>query len=203
MVEPDTETSQDGASVLGSDPVLAAVMDRHDLDPLEPAENEFKRLCVSIINQQLSSASAAAVRDRVFSVLDDEVTPDAVLTASSDDLRDAGLSRTKVDFVRNAARAFLERDLTRSGLADHADDEVRAELTRIAGVGPWTARMYLIFVLQRPDVLPLGDLAVRRGIETLYNDGQELTRAEMREIARPWRPHRSLATRYVWAEYES
>jgi DNA-3-methyladenine glycosylase II len=63
--------------------------------------------------------------------------------------------------------------------------------------------MYLLFVLERSDVLPLGDLAVRRGIESLYNDGEELTRAEMREIAEPWRPYRSLGTRYIWAEYES
>jgi len=197
MAEPDPEP------VLREDPVLAAVIDRRDPHPLEPVENEFERLCVSIINQQLSTASAAAVRDRVFDILEGVVTPASILDASRDALREAGLSRTKVDYVENAARAFQERDLTRAGLADHTNEDVIAELTQITGIGKWTAHMYLIFVLERPDVLPLGDLAVRRGIEQLYNDGDELPRSEMREIAEPWRPHRSTATRYLWAEYEA
>ena len=197
MTDPDPE------AVLREDPVLAAVLERHDPHPLESVENEFERLCVSIINQQLSTASAAAVRERVFEVLDDTVTPQSVLDASRDALREAGLSRTKVDYVENAARAFRERDLTRAGLADRSNPEVIAELTETTGIGEGTANMYLIFVLQRPDVLPLGDLAIRRGIEQLYNDGDELSRLEMREIAEPWRPYRSTAARYIWAEYEA
>ncbi len=201
MSVPDPD--RDPEAVLRADPVMAGVIDRREPHPLDPNPDEYERLCVSIINQQLSTASAAAVRERVFDVLDGDVTPEAVLAASRDDLRNAGLSRTKVDYVENAARAFQERDLTREGLADHTNDDVRRELTRIKGVGDWTARMYLMFVLQRPDVLPLGDLAVRRGIEQLYNDGEALSRAEMRAIADPWRPYRSLASRYIWAEYEA
>ncbi|WP_265111312.1 DNA-3-methyladenine glycosylase family protein [Halosolutus halophilus] len=202
MADPDPAVRDDPEAALRADPVMAAVIDRRDPHPLEPVENEYERLCVSIINQQLSTASAAAVRKRVFDVLGGVVTPETVLAAPRDELLDAGLSRTKVDYVRNAARTFQERDLTREGLADHTNDEVIAELTQIKGVGAWTARMYLMFVLQRPNVLPLGDLAIRRGIEHLYNEGEELTRAELREIAEPWRPHRSLASRYIWAEYE-
>ncbi|RQG92483.1 DNA-3-methyladenine glycosylase family protein [Natrarchaeobius chitinivorans] len=200
-VDPTADT--DPESVLRADPVMAAVVDRREPHPLDPDVDEYERLCVSIINQQLSTASAAAVRERVFEVLEGTVTPEAVLAAPREELLEAGLSRTKADYVKNAARAFRERDLTREGLAGHTNEEVIDELTEITGVGAWTARMYLVFVLQRPDVLPLGDLAVRRGIETLYADGEELTRAEMREIAEPWRPYRSLATRYVWAEYEA
>ncbi|SIR96993.1 DNA-3-methyladenine glycosylase family protein [Natronorubrum thiooxidans] len=203
MADPDSTARTAPESVLRDDPVLADVIDRREPHPLEPVENEYERLCVSIINQQLSTASAAAVRERVFDVLEGEVTPDTVLAASRDALREAGLSRTKVDYVENAARAFQERDLTRVGLADYTNEAVIAELTEIKGVGEWTANMYLLFVLERPDVLPLGDLAVRRGIEGLYNDSVELTRAEMREIAEPWRPYRSTATRYIWAEYEA
>jgi len=76
-------------------------------------------------------------------------------------------------------------------------------LTQIKGIGEWTAHMYLMFVLERRDVLPLGDLAVRQGIQQLYGDGVEMTRAEMRDVAEAWRPYRSVATRYIWAEYES
>jgi len=189
-------------AVLRDDPVMAELLDRHD-PYVEPDWSEYERLCISIINQQLSTASAAAVRERVFEALEGEVTPESVLAADEAALRDAGLSRRKVEYVRNAARAFQENDYTRAGLADHSDAAVVDLLTEIKGIGEWTARMYLLFVLERPDVLPLGDLAVRRGIEQLYADGEELPRAEMSEIAEPWRPYRSVATRYIWAEYES
>lgn len=194
--------NEEAHAVLRQDPVMAELVDRHD-PYVEPNWDEYERLCISIINQQLSTASAAAVRERVFDLLEGDVTPASVLAADEAALRDAGLSRSKVEYVRNAARAFQENDYTRAGLASYSDDEVVEHLTEIKGIGAWTARMYLLFVLERPDVLPLGDLAVRRGIEQLYGDGGELTRAEMREIAEPWRPYRSVATRYIWAEYES
>ncbi len=209
--------------VLREDPVMADLIEAHD-PYTEPDWTEYERLCVSIINQQLSTASAAAVKRRVFDLLDGEVTPETVLAVDEDALRDAGLSGMKVEYMRNAARAFRREDFSREGMADLSDEEVVERLTEIKGVGEWTARMYLLFVLERPDVLPLGDLAVRRGIERLYgghetpkesrerartegsgDDGEvsEMTRAEMREVAERWRPYRSVATRYIWAEYES
>ena len=188
--------------VLRQDPVMADLIDRYD-PYREPEWEEYERLCISIINQQLSTASAAAVRERVIVLLEDEVTPDSVLAADDAALREAGLSRSKIDYMRNAARAFRENDLSRAELAGYSDEEVIARLTEIKGIGEWTARMYLLFVLEREDVLPLGDLAIRRGIQELYGDGEELTRAEMRDVAEAWRPYRSVATRYIWAEYES
>ncbi|MFP8955719.1 DNA-3-methyladenine glycosylase family protein [Natrialbaceae archaeon A-CW3] len=190
-------------TVLREDPVLEPVVNRFDPHPLDPDVDEFERLVVSIINQQLSTASAMAVRKRVFDVLEHDVTVRRVLEADDEALLEAGLSQQKLAYVRNVATAFREDDFTREGLADLSNEEVRAALTGITGVGDWTARMYLMFVLQRPDVLPLGDLAVRRAIELLYNDGDELSRDAMREIAEPWRPHRSLASRYLWAYYEA
>lgn len=203
------EPSRDGAKadaesperVLREDPVMAELLDKHD-PYTESNWTEYERLCISIINQQLSTASAAAVKERVFALLG-EVTPEAVLDAADADLRDAGLSRTKVEYLKNAARAFRRNDFTAEGLAAHSNEEVVDALTEIKGVGDWTARMYLLFVLEREDILPLGDLAVRRGIQQLYGDGEELTREEMREIGERWRPYRSVATRYIWAEYES
>lgn len=188
--------------VLRQDDVMARLIDEHD--PYTEVEwSEYERLAISIINQQLSTASAAAVKERVFELLNHEVTPAAVLAADEEALRDAGLSRMKVEYIRNAARAFQESDFSREGLAAYSDQEVVDLLTEIKGIGEWTAEMYLLFVLEREDVLPLGDLAIRRGIEQLYADGAELTRAEMREIAERWRPYRSVATRYIWAHYES
>ncbi|WP_254862480.1 DNA-3-methyladenine glycosylase family protein [Halovivax gelatinilyticus] len=191
--------------VLERDPVMAELIEHHD-PYVEPEWDEYERLCISIINQQLSTASANAVRERVFDLMNGDVTPENVLETEDEPLRDAGLSTSKIEYLRNAARAFQRRDLSRDGLAAYSNDEVIETLTEIRGIGEWTARMYLLFVLEREDVLPLGDLAVRRGIEQLYGNGVEpgtMTRDEMREIAEAWRPYRSVATRYIWAEYES
>jgi len=181
---------------------MGRLVDTHGRLRLDPADDEFRRLCRSILNQQLSTASANAIRERAFGLLDDEVTPRRVLDADVAALRDAGVSETKVEYLRSAAEAFRARDLTRAGLASHPDDEAIEALTRIRGVGEWTARMYLIFALGREDVLPLGDLAVRRGIEAVYGDGDGMSREEMRAVAETWRPYRSYGTRYIWAEYE-
>ncbi|MFD1641512.1 DNA-3-methyladenine glycosylase family protein [Halohasta litorea] len=192
----------DALPVLREDPVMARLIETHD-PYAEPDWDEYERLCISIINQQLSTASASAIRERVFELVDGELTPEAILEAEDEALRAAGLSGQKIEYLRNAGRAFQTGDYTRSGLADCSNAEVVDRLTEIKGIGEWTARMYLLFVLRRPDILPLGDLAVRRGIEQLYADGEELTRAEMRSIAEQWRPYRSVATRYIWADYES
>ena len=191
----------DAHDTLREDPVLRALIEEFGELELDVADDPFERLVISIINQSISTASANAVRERVFALFDD-LTPEAVLAADADELRDAGLGETKTEYVRNAARAFRERDLTRERFADANDEEVIDELAGIRGVGEWTGRMYLIFALGREDVLPLGDLAVRRGIESLYGDG-EMTREGMRAVAERWRPYRSLATLYIWRHYES
>ncbi len=193
---------EDALPTLRQDPVMAALIEKHE-PYTEPAWSEYERLCLSIINQQLSTASARAVRERVFDVVDHEVTPERILAAPDQQLREAGLSRQKLAYLKNAARAFQTEDFSRAGLSDTSNEAVIEKLTAIKGVGEWTARMYLLFVLEREDILPLGDLAVRRGIEGLYGDGEELTRSEMREIAEGWRPYRSVATLYIWAEYEA
>jgi DNA-3-methyladenine glycosylase II len=192
--------SEEAETVLRRDPVMAELVEQYD--PYTEREwEEYERLAVSIVTQQLSTASAMAVRERVFDLLG-EVAPETVLAAEEAALREAGLSNSKVEYLRTTAEAFRREDFTREGLADLSNDEVIDRLTAIRGVGPWTARMYLMFVLERPDVLPLGDLAVRRGIETLYADGESMTRQEMREAAEAWRPYRSYGTRYIWAAYE-
>ncbi|WP_058366539.1 DNA-3-methyladenine glycosylase family protein [Haloparvum sedimenti] len=202
--DPADGLDPDVAATLRSDETLAPLLDRHGPLSVEPAADAFRRLCVSIINQQLSTASAAAIRERAFGLLDDEVTPAAVLAADEGALREAGLSGTKVDYLRSAAAAFEGEDgLSRDRLTGLSDDEVREELTAIRGVGAWTADMFLIFVLGREDVLPLGDLALRKGIEQVYADGAELSRSEMREIGDGWHPYRSYGTRYIWAAYEN
>lgn len=194
--------SDEAKPILEEDPVMAELLEEHD-PYSEPEWDEFERLCISIINQQLSTASAAAVKERVFELLDHEVTPESVLNADEERLRDAGLSRMKIEYMQNAAEAFQEQDFSREGLSDYSNEEIIDRLTEIKGIGEWTAQMYLLFVLERSDILPLGDLAVRKGIQELYGNGEDMTREEMREVAENWRPYRSVATKYIWAEYES
>lgn len=190
-------------SALRRDPVMDNLIDKHGYLTITPADNEYERLCISIINQQLSTASAAAIQDRVLDTLGRSITPQKILNTDSEKLRDDGLSRTKVEYMQNAATAFKNQDLSADGLRNLSDDEVIDKLTDIKGIGEWTARMYLLFVLGREDVLPLGDLGIRNGIKEIYADGEDITRQEMREIGDRWRPYRSYGTRYIWAEYES
>lgn len=195
----DTDTD-DWKQVLREDPVMADLIETHGTVSLTPADNPFERLCVSIINQQLSTASANAIRERVFALFDEELTPAALLSVDTEPLREAGLSRTKVEYLRNTAEAFRDRDLSRESLASLANDAVVDELTRIKGIGEWSAHMFLIFALAREDVLPLGDLAIRRGLTGLYGvEGRD----EMRTVAEAWRPYRSYGTLYVWRSYEN
>jgi DNA-3-methyladenine glycosylase II len=188
--------------VLRRDPVMADLIEAHEPYD-EPPWTEYERLCISIINQQLSTASATAIRERVFDQFDGELTPTAVLRADDSSLLNAGLSERKLDYLRNAARAFEDHDFTREGLADHSNDEVVDRLTEIKGIGEWTSQIYLLFVLWCPSAFPLGYLAARRPFEPCYGNGSEMTRAGMREVAEQWRPDRSVATRYLWAAYES
>jgi DNA-3-methyladenine glycosylase II len=188
----------DPHDTLRDDPDLGPLVDEHGELGLDPADDPFERLAVSIVRQQVSMDAAAAIRERLFEAVD--VTPEGVAGADPEVLRDAGLSSQKTDYVRNVADAFLEHDWDRASFADLGDDEVRAELTSITGVGDWTAEMFLMFGLGREDVFPVGDLGIRKGMQSLY--GEETTRAEMRDIAARWQPYRSYASLYVWRAYE-
>jgi DNA-3-methyladenine glycosylase II len=186
---------------LRKDETMASLLEEFGRIAVEPVESgeEFRRLVVSITNQSVSTESARAVRGRLFDALN-EVTPRSVLDTPPEELAETGIGEAKAEYLREAARAFETNDYTRDAFAEASNAEVRDTLTEIRGVGEWTANMYLIFALGREDVLPLGDLAVRRGIEGLY--GVE-TREEMRRVAEDWKPYRSYGTRYVWKWYEA
>jgi len=178
-----------------TDPELGRLVEAHGELAVGTADDPFRRLVAAIVNQQLSVASAAAIRDRLFEAV--EVTPAGILAAEDSTLRDAGLSASKAAYVRNAAEAFRDRDLTPAGLADATDAEATAALTEIRGVGTWTAKMYLIFVLGRPDVFPVEDLGVRTAMARLYGFDAD-DRAGMTDHAERWSPYRSHAARYLW-----
>ncbi|PSP75109.1 DNA-3-methyladenine glycosylase 2 family protein [Halobacteriales archaeon QS_1_68_20] len=194
----DEPTATEAYEVLVAEPGLGPVVEEHGPLELDPAEDPFRRLVVSILRQQVSMASAAAIRERMFEAM--EVTPEGVLAADEAVLRDAGLSEAKVEYVRALADAWLERGYSQSYFDGMDNEAVAAELGEIRGIGPWTVDMFLMFGLGRPDVFPVGDLGIRKGMRALY--GEEMTRAEMRERAEPWRPYRSYASLYLWRAYE-
>lgn len=186
---------------LRDDPVLFShiqtVVQKHEPLSLEPAADPFRRLVTSIVNQQLSVASARAIRNRLFDAVD--ITPTAILEADPEMLRACGLSRQKAEYVQNVARAFGDNDWSAGHFQQKPDDEVVDLLTGIRGVGTWTAKMFLMFALARPDVFPVEDLGIRNGMMALYaTDGDAMTRGEMIDIATAWAPHRSLASLYLW-----
>lgn len=161
---------------------------------LEPVEDFFARFVQSIASQQVSTASARAIFGRLESRT--ELTPAVVSEVDPAELRDAGLSGQKAETVIEIALAFEERGWSRGYFEGMSNEAVIQELTTVHGVGVWTAKMQLIFSLARPDVFPVEDLGIRRAMETLVNG--QLEREEMVELAQPWRPYRSLASRYLW-----
>ncbi|QLC32729.1 DNA-3-methyladenine glycosylase 2 family protein [Halarchaeum sp. CBA1220] len=187
----DSDTT-DPYAVVRDDDALRPLYEAHgELGP-ERADDPFERLVVAVTNQSVSMDSAAAVRERLRDVVDFD--PASIRAADDAALRDAGLSDTKVRALNGLAERYPE-GIDHDDFADHSNDEVRAELGDVYGVGDWTADMFLLFALGREDVFPVGDLGVRKGMQTLY--GHE-SRAEMREHAATWKPYRSYATRYVW-----
>ncbi len=178
---------------LQRDPVLADLIATHGSLSVEPADDPFERLVVSIINQQLSTESAAAIRERVFETT--EVTPAGIQNTPTESLRAAGLSAQKIDYIRNVATAYDAGRIHPDTLDGLSDDAVIDELTEVRGVGVWTAKMYLLFCLGREDVFPVEDLGIRRAMTELY----DLTdRAAMVERAEAWQPVRSYASLYLW-----
>ena len=188
-----TETD-DPIAVLRTDEYLGPLVETHGPLTLEPADDLFRRLVVSVLRQQVSMDAAAAIRERLFDAVDP--TPDAVLAAEEATLREAGVSAAKTRYLRSLATAWREQDWSRERFAALDDDAVREELTAVTGVGPWTAKMFLLFGLGRPDVFPVGDLGVRKGMGRVFD--AELTRAEMRTRAERWAPYRSYASLHLW-----
>jgi DNA-3-methyladenine glycosylase II len=154
----------------------------------------------SIVGQQLSVRAAAAIYARLIDRYGGRPpTPGEVLAEDPEELRSAaGLSRAKVTFLRSLAEHVVDGSLELDRLDELSDAEVEAELVAIKGLGPWTAHVFLMFHLDRPDVLPVGDLGIRRAIMNLYGLDALPDAATVTRIAEPWRPHRTLACRFLW-----
>ncbi len=189
----------------GSGPVLRALIDEIGVEGLgDPRRgrptDHYGTLVRSIIGQQLSTRAAAAIYGRLTDRYGGR-TPTAaeVLEDDPEELRAAaGLSHAKVAFLRSLAEHVTDGSLELERLDELPDDEVIAELVAVKGLGPWTAHLFLMFQLQRADVLPVGDLGIRRAVMQRYGLEAMPTPAEVEHVGEPWRPHRTLASLFLW-----
>ena len=184
------------------DPVLARMMDLVGPFSLQTRDGAFRSLAQAVFFQQLAGPAARAIMLRVLARLGtDEArffTPERFLAAPDEELRSAGLSRQKVSYLRDLSRRFVTGELKEDELPQLDDEGVVRAVSAVKGIGRWTAEMFLIFSLGRPDVLPVDDLGVRRGFQRVYGFDHLPNADEMRQFAEPWRPYRSVGTWYMW-----
>jgi DNA-3-methyladenine glycosylase II len=181
------------------DPVLSLAI--VGLTPIEWnfTENYFIALVESIVSQQLSIKAADTIFGRLKSITtDSELSAEVILQMDPQKMRDAGLSWSKVSYVKNIAEYTLTSDKVFERLPQMSDEEIIVELTKVKGIGKWTAEMFLIFTMGRPDVFSYGDLGLRRSIQKLYSFAHDPSRGEMEPIVSKWQPYRSIAARYLW-----
>jgi DNA-3-methyladenine glycosylase II len=190
-----------------SDPVMADLVER--LGPLDLAKrlrrrseerpaDAFGALLRSIVGQQLSTKAARAIYLRMLGLFDGPPTPEAMLALSEEDLRGVGFSRRKVEYVHDLAAHVLDGELELDRFERLGDEEVVAEISAVRGLGRWTAEVFLLIHLGRPDVIVGGDLGIRKAIMVEYGLGEMPTPKQVEERAERWRPNRSLACLYLW-----
>ncbi|MFO0931579.1 MAG: DNA-3-methyladenine glycosylase [Planctomycetota bacterium] len=182
------------------DPVLADVVARVGPCTLRAPRrrDDFAALARAIVFQQLAGAAAETIHGRFAALFGGVPTPEAVLACDVARLRAAGLSGAKAAAVTDLARATTDGRLAFPLPSRWTDDEVTARVTSVRGIGPWTAQMFLMFHLGRPDVLPVGDLGLRNAVRRAYRKRRDPTPATLERLAAPWRPWRSVATWYLW-----
>ena len=192
-----------------ADPVMAALVSEHgELDEEErrrgrPAE-AYGALLRAIVGQQLSTKAARTIYERLTALFGGQApTPEQLLAADPEELRGVGLSRAKASYLHSLARHVVDGELELDRLGELADEEVAEQLTAVKGLGQWTADMFLIFHLRRQDILPVGDLGIRRAAQLAYGLDDLPDAAQLRELASPWEPHRSLASLYLWRSLDN
>ncbi len=179
------------------DRVMKKLIPRFPGVALQSRGDAFATLARSVIGQQISVKSAQAVWQRLLKLLP-QPTPGGMLALAPDAMRDAGLSARKIDYLFDLARHFDSGQLHPDAWHDMDDESIIQELLAIRGIGRWTAEMFLIFYLLRPNVLPLDDAGLIRGISAGYFSGEPVSRSEAREVAAAWSPYCSVATWYIW-----
>jgi DNA-3-methyladenine glycosylase II len=197
------------ATLRDGDPVMSRLIDEHgaivrrDLKQ-ERAGDAYGALLRSIVGQQLSTKAARTIYGRMLELFDGHApTPRQLLAVDPDKIRAAGLSRPKISYLRDLAEHVEKGELELDRLDDLPDDEVIEQLTAVKGLGEWSAHMFLMFHLRRPDVLPVGDQGIRRAVQVQYRLRKLPDPKRLEKIAKPWRPYRTLACLYLWSSLDN
>jgi len=185
------------AHLATQDLIMAELITTYPNQGLRNYQNPFYTLTRAIVGQQISVKSADAIWERL-TILLPSVTPEAYLKLTETELRNCGLSRPKISYIKNIAQAFLEESLTPHTWYDMTDLEITKQLTKIRGIGIWTAQMFLIFHLHRPDILPLKDIGLIKAIQLHYSPTEKLSNPEIITLSQMWQPYRTVATWYLW-----
>jgi DNA-3-methyladenine glycosylase II len=198
------------AALRAADPVMRSLIDQYGSDAVGDLRagrprDHYGALVRSIVGQQLSTQAARAIYGRLTDRFGGRTpTPDEVLADDPEELRAAaGLSHAKVSYLRSLAEHVLDGSLRLNRLSRLSDDEVIAELVAVKGIGEWSSHMFLMFHLQRPDVLAVGDLGIRKAMMTAYELPALPGPSEMERIAEPWRPYRTLACLFLWRSLDA
>jgi DNA-3-methyladenine glycosylase II len=189
------------------DPVLAAIIRRHGPCGLAAARQRFDHFAMlvrAIVFQQLSTKAASTIHGRLMTLMPGErPTPEALGIVTDDQFRAAGISRQKAAYLRDLAQKIAEGIVPLEDVDTMSDEEVIVSLTRIKGIGRWTAEMFLIFRLLRPDVLPVDDLGILNAIQRAYGLRKRPKPDRVRKIGEAWRPYRSVASWYLWRSLDN
>lgn len=180
------------------DAVMGAIMRSHRGVYMTVRGEPFMTLARAICGQQISVKAAQSVWNRVCICLEQKITPEAVVAANRKNLRACGLSDRKTEYIADLAQHFVDGKIHARHWPQMSDEEIIAELTDVRGIGRWTAEMFLMFNLLRPDVFPLDDLGLQKGIRVAYYKGRKTSLKKMKKLGETWRPWRSVATWYLW-----
>jgi len=187
------------------DPVLRDLMRRHGACGLADAQHEdpFRALVHAIISQQLSSKASATIERRFDALFDGRPAPGAVANEPDERLRAVGLSGQKLRYIRDLCARIQDGAVDLAALDHLPDEAVVTALTQVKGIGRWTAEMFLMFRLHRPDVLPVGDLGIVKAVQRAYGLRKVPTPERLTRLGEPWRPYRSVACWYLWASLDN
>jgi DNA-3-methyladenine glycosylase II len=181
-----------------SDPVLRAIIERVGPCRMEFGPAEFSSLAEAIVYQQLNGKAAVTIFKRFTALAGEPLTPEGILKLSDEQLRGVGLSKQKSAYLKDLAAKTASGLLDFSRLPELSDEEVIKHLTQVKGIGVWTAHMFLMFSLRRPNVLPTGDYGVQMAVKKHYKKRKLPKPKDMEKIARVWEPYRSVACWYMW-----
>ena len=187
-----------------NDPGLKPLFDTYETPVLSIGQNYFWSLCRSIIYQQLSGKAAKSIADRFIGLYknNEYPNPQEVLNTDVKALRSIGLSGAKAGYIHNIARAFVDDVIQFDHFSYISDSDIKDQLIKIKGIGPWTVEMFLIFTLNRPDIFPATDLGIQKGYQRYYRLETLPKPYDMIEKAKQWRPYRSVVTLYLWYAVE-